>query len=82
MVTRNRIKARQNARLARARRHIRAQGWSGERAATFLEISKTHLYEVLRGRRESESLLARIFDLPKSPVRYRLSGFALKSIAA
>lgn len=60
----------------RAKASLKRKGWSNRRAASLLEVSFQHLSYVLNGRRESESLLARIDDLPQSPIKYRKSGFA------
>ena len=48
------------------------------RAAEALGISKTHLVEVLSGKRNSLRLLAAIDQIPVSPVPYQHSGFALR----
>lgn len=68
-------------RCVRARRHMRARGWSVRRAALYLERNYVHLQLVISGQRLSEPLIARVLDLPRSPVRYTRAGFALKFAA-
>lgn len=69
-------------RCARARAHLRAQGWSVRRAARHLERNYVHLYYCLSGQRHSEPLIARVLALPKSPIEYTHTGFALHKQAA
>lgn len=53
------------------RNHARARmiqlGWSQRRAAKHLGITQTHLCLMLCGKRESQSLLRRIAQLPRAP---------------
>ena len=59
-----------------AKRNIRAQGWSVRRAADELGVSHVHLAYVLAGTRESRRLIEAAAALGRSPVPYRLTGFA------
>ena len=43
---------------------FRAKGWTFRTAASRLDVSLTHLHEVLNGRRQSRRLLARVESLP------------------
>jgi hypothetical protein len=47
-----------------ARAHFHAMGWSVRAAAPALGVCYQHLSQVLTGRRQSHSLLARILALP------------------
>jgi len=62
--------------LLKAKRTLRARGWSYRRAAEFLGCSYPHVSYVLNGQRQSRRLLARIAAMPESPVPHRQSGFA------
>ena len=44
--------------------NFRAKGWTFRTAASRLDVSVTHLHEVLHGRRHSRRLLQRISALP------------------
>ena len=67
--------------LKRARAALIAKNWSIRRAATYMERNFVHVSRVLTGERVSDPLLARILDLPNSPVKRRNSGFARKLAA-
>lgn len=51
--------------IRKARKILRARGWSYRSAAPLLGISYQHLAMVLTGRRESKRLLAAIAALPR-----------------
>lgn len=67
--------------LKRARAALVSKGWSTRRAATYLERNYVHLSRVLTGERVSELLLIRVLELPASPVKRRMVGFA-RNLAA
>lgn len=48
-----------------------AKGWTIRQAAKHLHVSYSHLAYVLRGKRESASLLARLRGLPYRPLVLR-----------
>lgn len=65
-----------------AKASLKRKGWSYRRAATFLGVTLTHFFKVVDGQRESEELVSRIRDLPKSPVKYQASGFGFRASRA
>lgn len=50
--------------LSHYRDDLRRKGWSLRAAAPLLGVHFSHLHHVLKGRRESRALLARIEHLP------------------
>ena len=65
--------------IARAKRILRARGWSWRRAAQHMGYSQSHLAQMLTGQRPlSMPAVQRIRALPQSTVHYRASGFALQ----
>lgn len=53
-----------HAKVAKARRHFYAAGWSYRSAAPVLGVSYQHLCLVLRGDRESSRLTEAVLALP------------------
>lgn len=64
-------KSRQSPDLAAATRRFRDGGWTYRTAARELGVSHNHLFETLRGTRDSRRLLSAVLALPprtKNPV--------------
>ena len=53
--------------VAAARSHFYARGWSYRAGAQQLGVSYQHLCEVLTGKRESRRLIAAVLALPPRP---------------